>query len=158
MLTRPSMIDRSAPPPAFTTQTLEVPAFSGAAYVRLPGERVVRSPFVTMHVQRSVWVKASHWLWHSHKKVQLGELAARVDPQMPRTAKSYGSITVLATVEKDGQVSSVRPLYGSPQFLGSVMRAVREWRYQPTYVEKKPVETLARIEINFHAPESSYSR
>jgi len=126
--------------------------------VRLPGERVVRSPFVTMHVQRSVWVKASHWLWHSHKKVQLGELAARVDPQMPRTAKSYGSITVLATVEKDGQVSSVRPLYGSPQFLGSVMRAVREWRYQPTYVEKKPVETLARIEINFHAPESSYSR
>ena len=158
MLTRPSMIDRSAPPPAFTTQTLEVPAFSGAAYVRLPGERVVRSPFVTMHVQRSVWVKASHWLWHSHKKVQLGELAARVDPQMPRTAKSYGSITVLATVEKDGQVSSVRPLYGSPQFLGSVMRAVRGWRYQPTYVEKKPVETLARIEINFHAPESSYSR
>ena len=157
-LARPSMIDRSAPPPALTTQTLEVPAFSGAAYVRLPGESVVRSPFVTMHIQRSVWVKASHWLWHSHKKVQLGELAARVDPQMPRSAKSYGSITVLATIEKDGQVSSVRPLYGSPQFLGSVMRAVREWRYQPTYVEEKPVETLARIEINFHAPLSTYSR
>jgi outer membrane biosynthesis protein TonB len=157
-LARPSMIDRSAPPPALTTQTLEVPAFSGAAYVRLPGESVVRSPSVTMHIQRSVWVKASHWLWHSHKKVQLGELAARVDPQMPRSAKSYGSITVLATIEKDGQVSSVRPLYGSPQFLGSVMRAVREWRYQPTYVEEKPVETLARIEINFHAPLSTYSR
>jgi len=155
---RPSMIDRSAPPPAFTTQTLEVPAFSGAAYVRLPGERVVRSPSVTMHVQRSVWVKASHWLWHNHKKVQLGELAARVDPQMPPNAKSYGSITVLATVGKDGQVRSVRPLYGSPQFLGSVVRAVREWRYQPTYIEEKPVETLSRIEINFHAPQSSYSQ
>ena len=156
-LARPSN-DRSARPPEHTTQTLEVPAFSGAAYVRLPGESVVRSPSVTMHIQRSVWVKASHWLWHSHKKVQLGELAARVDPQMPRSATSYGSITVLATVEKDGQVSSVRPLYGSQRLLGSVMRAVREWRYQPTFVEEKPVETLARIEINFHAPLSSYSR
>jgi len=38
------------------------------------------------------------------------------------------------------------------------MRAVREWRYQPTYVEEKPVETLSRIEINFHAPQSSYSQ
>jgi len=56
------------------------------------------------------------------------------------------------------EVSSVRPMYGSPQFLAIVMRAVREWRYQPTYVEEKPVETLARIEINFHAPQSSFSR
>ena len=135
---------------------------AGSAYVQLPGERVVRSPDLTIHIQRSVWVKAGHWFWHSRKKVDLGELATRVDPQMPRFAPGYGepqygSITVLATVEKNGQIRSVRPLYGSAQLLPRVSSALRSWRYQPTYVDDQPAETLARIEVDFHRPDR-YSR
>lgn len=130
---------------------------ASSAYVQLPGERVLRSPSLTMHIQRSVWVKASHWFWHSRKKVDLGELAAHTEPKMPPFPRgagkpAYGSVTVLATIAKNGKISSVRPLYGSAQLLPNVSAALRGWRYQPTYVDGQPSETLARIEVDFHAP------
>ena len=111
-----------------------------------------------MHIQRSVWVKAGHWFWHSRKRVDLGEITKRVDPQMPRFASgygtpAYGSITVLATIARNGQVSSIRPLYGAAQLLPSVSTALHNWRYQPTFVDHQPVETLARIEVDFHRPD-----
>ena len=142
---------RVAPTPAYSTQTLELPSTGTSAYMQWPGERVVRSPNMTLHIQRWVWVKSNHWLWHGRKKVDLGELTARVDPQMPRSAPAFGSITVLAAIGKNGQISNVRPLYGPAQLLPSVSAALHGWRYQPTYVDGKPTETLARIEVDFHS-------
>lgn len=149
---------RVAPPPVYSPQILEIPSTTTSAYVQLPGERVVHSPYLTMHIQRFVWVKASHSFWHSRKRVDLGEITKRVDPQMPRLAPAYstpayGSITVLATIASSGQISSIRPLYGSAQLLPSVSTALHNWRYQPTFVDHRTVETLARIEVDFHRPD-----
>jgi hypothetical protein len=121
-----------------------------ASFVVLPGERVFKSASVTMHIQRSVWVHGDHWLWHSHKKVALGELTSRVDPQISHFATTSGTITVQATIDKDGRVSNLKPLNGSFALLPSVARAIREWRYEPTYLDNKPVETQALVEVDFH--------
>jgi hypothetical protein len=129
-----------------------------ASFVVLPGERVLKSASVTMHIQRSVWVHVDHWLWHSHKKVALGELTSRVDPQISHLPTTSGTITVQATIDKDGRVSNLRPLNGSFAFLPSVARAIREWRYEPTYLDNKPVETQAQIEVDFHPPATRASR
>jgi hypothetical protein len=121
----------------------------GSTYVELPGERVLQSPGVTMHMQRSVLVGDDHWAWRTHKTVVLGELTSRIDPQVSRTP-TYGTITVQATIDKEGRVTKVKPLYGSNAYLATVTNAIRGWRYQPTYVDNKPVETRAQIELDFH--------
>jgi Gram-negative bacterial TonB protein C-terminal len=128
-----------------------------ASYVNLPGERVLRSGPVTMHIQRSVKIPGDRipcqrWLWRGHKKVVLGELSSRVDPQVSQLPVPYGSITVLASIDKDGYISNVKPLYGSFAFLPNAARAIHGWRYQPTYLDDKPIETQAQIEIDFHQP------
>jgi Gram-negative bacterial TonB protein C-terminal len=126
-----------------------------ASYVNLPGERVLRSGPLTMHMERSVRVPGDRipgerWLWRGQKKVVLGELTSRVDPQLAQQSAPYGSITVLITIDKGGYVTNIQPLYGATAFLPNVAAAIREWRYQPTYLDNKPVDTLAQIEIEFH--------
>jgi len=128
-----------------------------ASYVNLPGERVLRSGSLTMHIARSVRIPGNRipgerWIWRGHKKVVLGELESRVDPQVSQLPVPYGSITVLATIDKDGYVSDVKPLYGSLAFLPNVAGALRNWRYQTTYLDNKPAETQAQIEIDFRPP------
>ena len=90
--------------------------------------------------------------------VALGELTSRTDPQISHLPTASGTITVRATIDKDGLVTNLKPLNGSFAFLPSVARAIREWRYQPTYVDNKPVETQAQIEVNFRSPTTRASR
>ena len=137
-------------PPRSLTGTLT----ASASYVDLPGERVIHSPAFTIHIERSVKIPreripGERWLFRGRKKVLVGELASRVDPQTPQASVPYGSITVEATIDKDGYVSDVQPLYGSYGLLPNVFRAIRDWRYTPTYVDNKRVETQAKIEIDF---------
>ena len=108
------------------------------------------SAALTIHMQRSVLVPGEHWVWRTRKHLALGQLVSHVDPQLPRLPVTTGSITVLATIDKAGQVSNLKPLNGSFAFLPSVARAVREWRYEPTYLDNKAVETQAQIEVDFH--------
>ena len=126
-------------------------AVSGSdSLVSLPGERVIDSPSVTMHVQRSVRLRRGLRFWRRRKKVEVGQLSAHVDPQTPR-APRFGSITVQAMIDEQGRITGIKPLYGSIAFLPTVSRALSAWRYQPTYVDNKPAETVARIEVDFHS-------
>jgi PilZ domain/Gram-negative bacterial TonB protein C-terminal len=125
----------------------------GSSFVNLPGERILDSPAVTVHIQRSVLISADHWVvLPTHKKVAVGELTSHVDPQLSSPPTTTASVTVQATIDKDGYVRDIKPLAGSFAFLPSVAKAVREWRYEPTYIDSKPVETRAQIEVDFHAP------
>jgi hypothetical protein len=152
-----SAVDRSSKP---TVIQMDVPAARvveltstshSASYVLLSGEQVLKSNALTIHVRRSVRVPGDHWLmWRSHKRVVLGGLTSRVDPQIPRAPTSSGTITVQATIAEDGQVINVKLLNGNLAFLSNVTSAVNEWRYEPTYVDNKPVETQAQIELDFH--------
>jgi hypothetical protein len=151
-----SAVDRSSKPPVIqmdvpAARVVELTSTShSASYVLLSGEQVLKSNAVTIHIRRSVRVPGDHWLlWRSHKRVVLGGLTSRVDPQIPR-APSSGTITVQATIAEDGQVISVKLLNGNLAFLSNVTSAVNEWRYEPTYVDNKPVETQAQIELDFH--------
>jgi PilZ domain len=139
------------------------PRSLAASFVDLPGERVLRSGSMTMHIQRSVRiprerVPGERWIWRGHMKVSVGELTSRVDPQVSQLPVPYGSITVQATIDKGGYVTNLQPLYGSYTLLPNVARAIREWRYEPTYVDNKPAETQAKIEIDIHPPSARASK
>jgi hypothetical protein len=121
-----------------------------SSFVTLPGERVLEVSGMTMHIRRAVRVPSDRWIWHSKKQLVLGELSTRVDPQVTRGGPGYGSVTIQAIIDKDGNVSDLKPLHGPSSLLPSVTRAVREWHYQESYLDGKPVETRAEIEVDFH--------
>jgi hypothetical protein len=138
-------------------QVLEIhlPRGYQASFYNLPGERVVESTSVTMHIQRSVQMPTTHvgWASHRNKKVIVGGLISRVDPQAAQVRIRPGdSVLVKATVGKEGSVESVTPIRGPSNLALTVVKAVRQWRYQPTFIDNKPVETQSYVVVQFHAP------
>jgi hypothetical protein len=134
---------------------LEIAAPKGftASYVDLPGEHVVRAAGTTIHIRRLVRVPGERvpgqrWLWKGRLNVTLGDVVNRIDPSVVQASGASGSLTVQATIDKDGYVTDVKPLYGNFGMLPSVSRAVRNWRYDPTYLDSKRAETQAQIEFN----------
>jgi len=139
-------------------QTLEVHLPSGyqASYLSLPGDRVLETPSLTMRIRRSVPIAALRGGWFSsrNKKVVVGELIARVDPQVAQIpVTSANSVRVRATVSKDGHIENVKLILGPANLVPAVAQALHEWRYQPTLVDGKPVETQCYVVFQFHAPQ-----
>jgi Gram-negative bacterial TonB protein C-terminal len=140
------------------SQTLEVHLPSGykTPFFSLPGERVLETPTVTMRIQRSVHMPPAHsWPFNHNKKVVVGELISRVDPQPSQvganSATSATSVRVKAIVSKDGRIENVTQILGPPSLVPAVAKALHEWRYQPTLVDDKPVETQCFVILQFHA-------
>jgi TonB family protein len=60
-----------------------------------------------------------------------------------------GRVTLKALISKDGRLRNIR-LVGSPSLLsGSVLEAVKKWRYQPRIENGMPVEVETQIAIDF---------
>jgi hypothetical protein len=126
-----------------------------SSFFNLPGERVLESPSITMHIQRSVRMPPAHgwWPFNRSKKVLVGELVSRVDPQGAQLPVSPGdTVRVNATVSADGRIENVRPINGPASLVPAVVKAIHEWRYQPTLLDNKPVETECYVVVQFHSP------
>ena len=143
---------------------LEIPAPKGfnASWVDLPGEHVVRSPAGTVHIHRLVRVPGERvpgqrWLWRGKFNVTLGDVVNRIDPAVVQASGASGSLTVVASIDKDGYVTDLKPLNGNFALLPAVSRTVRNWRYQPTYLDNKRAETEARIEFDLRPVPTSAS-
>jgi hypothetical protein len=140
---------------------LHPPKGRSPSLVDLPGERVIKSASLTVHIQRSVVVPGEHWWWSwrsGKKKVVLGELRSRVDPDASRVPTGASTVSVRVTVDRDGNVTNLKPINGSITLVPSVARAIREWHYEPTTLDGKPVETQAYIRIDFHPAATRASR
>jgi Gram-negative bacterial TonB protein C-terminal len=145
--------------PARQVMEIHLQRGSHASFFNLPGERILESPLATMHIQRSVRMPAAHSVWpfNRSKKVVIGGLISRVDPQVAQAQiGSDDFIRVTATVDENGRVESVKPTRGRASLVPAVLKAVQEWRYQPTLIDGKPVETKCDVLIEFHAS-SRYS-
>ncbi len=127
------------------------------SFVNIPGERMLQSSLVTMHIQRSVRLphESFGWLLHrdKEKKVVVGDLISRIEPQVPASQLAGNdSVEVRARIAPDGSVDSVRPLRGQQSLLPLVLKAVHAWHFEPTLVDGKPVETQSDVLIQFHSP------
>jgi hypothetical protein len=142
-------------PPRSQVLDVRLPRGYQASFFSLPGERVLESSTATMHIQRSVLMPAPHGGWFSNrnKKVVVGELISRADPQIAQLpANSGSSVRVSAIVAKDGRIETVSLIRGPANLAAAAAQALHEWRYQPTWVDDKPVETQCYVVIQFHAP------
>ena len=82
-------------------------------------------------------------------------LIRRVDPQYPeaaRTQRIQGLVTLDVQIGGEGAVHNIAVVEGNPLLAEAAVQAVRQWRYQPYFVDGRPVEMQTRITIRFTLP------
>jgi protein TonB len=89
------------------------------------------------------------------KKLVVGRLVRRVDPSYPPDALQLridGTVRLRASIGEDGKVQSVEPVSGPPLLVGAAVIAVHEWRYGPTILDGRHIQTQADISLVFRLP------
>jgi len=85
-------------------------------------------------------------------EVQAARLTHEVVPVYPviaRQARVQGTVRLSAAIAPDGTVKDLHLLNGSPLLVAAAEDAVKQWTYQPTYLNGKPVEVLTEIDVRF---------
>ena len=75
-----------------------------------------------------------------------------VDPNYPMLAKQMkvqGSVVLQALIGKDGNIQDLQVLSGPAILSAAAREAVKQWRFKPYLEAGQPVETEARITVNF---------
>ena len=60
-----------------------------------------------------------------------------------------GSVLLQALIAADGAVEELRVISGPTILVSAARQAVQQWRFKPYLVNGKPVETYARVTVNF---------
>jgi protein TonB len=84
--------------------------------------------------------------------VQASKLISQPKPLYPPIAKQarvQGTVVLAATISKQGTIDNLRVVSGHPMLTQSALQAVRQWKYQPTYLNGEPVEVETTINVNF---------
>ena len=79
-------------------------------------------------------------------------LSHPVDPNYPllaREMKVQGSVILDAFISRDGSIQALKIVSGPAILATAAMEAVRQWRFKPYLQAGQPVETEARITVNF---------
>lgn len=87
--------------------------------------------------------------------VSQGLLMKKVQPVYPRTALAMqieGSVELLATISKTGDIANVKVISGDSQLRKSASDAVKQWKYKPYLLNGEPVEIQTQITIKFQLP------
>jgi hypothetical protein len=132
--------------------------------LRLPVESVAGGRSATVEMQRLVMVPAES-RWHHHgpiAKLTVGELLTQVSANQGETvsnARPGDAVTVRAFVDKNGSVQDLKPVSGRFALMPRVMHDVREWQFDQTLIDGKPVESEVNITVEFRSGiQSSRSR
>ena len=87
--------------------------------------------------------------------VSQGLLIKKVAPQYPGNAirmRIEGTVELMATISKTGEISHIKILSGDPQLTKAAADAVKQWKYKPYYLNGDPVEIQTQVTINFKLP------
>lgn len=128
--------------------------------VSFPNKTIAATSSLAMTSQLSVLVSAEARPAAAHKSARLeaGELVSFGWPRYANPRDRYGlaeTIKVRATIGQYGQVEEVKFLSGSASLLPATTEAVRQWRYTPTLLDKRPVQAQQDVTIEFRPPQYS---
>ena len=72
-----------------------------------------------------------------------------VYPRLAEQMKVEGVVTLHVNIDKDGNVVETQVLSGPEVLAAAAREAIRHWRFRPHYKNGAPVETDARVVVNF---------
>lgn len=70
-------------------------------------------------------------------------------PLLTEATAVRGSVLLQALIAADGTVGEMRVISGPTILVSAAREAVQQWRFKPYLVNGKPVETYARVTVNF---------
>jgi protein TonB len=87
--------------------------------------------------------------------VSQGLLVKKVQPKYPPgalRAHIEGSVQMMATISRNGDISAVKILSGDRELAHAAADAVKQWKYKPYLLNGSPVEIQTQITVNFKVP------
>ena len=87
--------------------------------------------------------------------VSQGLLIKKVAPQYPANAlrmRIEGTVELIATISKTGEISHIKILSGDAQLTKAAADAVKQWKYKPYLLNGEPVEIQTQVTVNFKLP------
>lgn len=85
--------------------------------------------------------------------VKRPELLKRVEPVYPTVAKMtevQGTVLIDAVINPQGDVVKEHAVDGPAVLVRAALDAVRQWKYQPTYLNGQPVALDMEVTVTFH--------
>ena len=87
--------------------------------------------------------------------VSQGLLYKKIAPSYPQNAlrmRVEGTVELMATISKDGNIAKVKVLSGDAQLAKAASDAVKQWKYKPYLLNGEPVEIQTQVTVNFKLP------
>jgi protein TonB len=81
-----------------------------------------------------------------------------VDPEYPslaREAHIRGTVLVDAVIDEKGNVVQARVLSGHPLLIATALKAVLQWKYEPTSLDGHPVSVELQVQVHFNLNSNS---
>ena len=72
-----------------------------------------------------------------------------VRPELAVNANVRGIVILEVTIDVDGTVKDARVLRSIPMLDAAALEAVRQWRYEPTTIDGKPVPVIMTVAVQF---------
>lgn len=158
-----------SPPPAAVTATrtvlppLEVEVVAGDSHrIIRPANNALRvdlhpgappEPASEISDSETAATVTSNASEHMHMSPNASAMVASpVKPSYPllaRQMKVQGAVILQALINKDGVIQNLRVLSGPHILASAAQDAVRQWHFKPHFEGSEPVETEAKITVNF---------
>ena len=76
-----------------------------------------------------------------------------IDPEYPPLARQThitGTVVIEAVIDERGNVVQARAVSGHPLLVTAALRAVLQWKYEPTSLNGQPVSVELQVQVSFH--------
>ena len=83
------------------------------------------------------------------KEPSVVKVVPPVYPKIAMKARVTGTVVLEATVTAEGTVDEIKVISGHPLLIPSAIECVKQWRYEPTYLNGQPVAVLLNAKVHF---------
>ena len=70
-------------------------------------------------------------------------------PPLARDAHIRGTVVIDAVIDEHGNVVQVRVISGHPLLIDAALKAVLQWKYEPTTLNGQPVSVELQVQVHF---------
>jgi protein TonB len=77
------------------------------------------------------------------------QLVPPVYPKLAIKARVRGTVVLEAILTAEGAVAEIKVISGNPLLTQAAVDCVKQWRYEPTYLNGEPVPVILTARVNF---------
>lgn len=70
-------------------------------------------------------------------------------PPLARQTRVQGVVTIDAVIDTEGKVVEMRVVSGHPLLISAALEALKQWKYEPTYLNDQPIAVQLIVAVTF---------